>query len=131
MRARVNKCGNHLLAWGVCMALVAPLHAADADGQRGISIFDQHPECMERDLKPAAREKCTVRGDRVAPRLAPRQQAGAANAAQVGDSAGNTQNATPPTGTMATPGSGDKAGAAGGAPGSMGSAPASRGAAAR
>ena len=131
MRARVTKFGNHLLAWGACAALVAPLHAADADGQRGISIFDQHPECMERELKPADREKCTMRGERVAPQLAPRQQAGAGNAAQIGDNAGNSPNATPPSGTMTTPGSGDKAGTAGGASGSTGSAPVTRGAASR
>ena len=100
---------SHLLAMGVFAVLMSPLHAADADGQRGIGIFDQHPECMERHLKPRDREKCAVRGDGTAPRLAPRQQAGAVNESQIGGSAGSAQTASPTNSTLVAPGAGDKA----------------------
>jgi hypothetical protein len=61
MTPRLRRHASHLLAFGLACAAAPPLHAADDDAERGISIFDQYPECMKPDeLKPAERKKCEV-----------------------------------------------------------------------
>lgn len=81
-----------LAAFAACAAFALPVHASDADGERGISVFDQHPECMDRDeLKSGDRRKCTVQSGPARVRVGPGNQAttsGTAIGSQTGSGAG-------------------------------------------
>ena len=57
-----------------------PLHAVETNGEPGASVYDKHPECMERTDGIAANADCTVRNGppiaiRSAPTVPPRQTA--------------------------------------------------------
>lgn len=76
MNRQLKTCGRYLLAFAAGAAFALPVHASDADGERGISVFDKHPECMDRDeLKAGDRRKCTVRSGPSRVRAAPGSQA--------------------------------------------------------
>ena len=92
MAERAIKSAILLLVLSVCAA-APPLLASDADGERGISVLDRHPECMDRALNPAERKKCEVRDSAAKP--APRKQGGA----------GATESVSSPNNTVAIPGS--------------------------
>ena len=60
MNRQLKPCGRHLLALVALTAwatFALPVHASDANGERDVSIFDKHPECMDRDeLKSGDRQ---------------------------------------------------------------------------
>ncbi len=88
MNRQLKTCGRYLLALASVAVFALPVHASDADGERGISVFDKHPECMERDeLKVGDRQKCVVQGGPARVRVAPGSQASTSGTA-IGSQAG-------------------------------------------
>ena len=87
-----------LLLAALCAAGASPLYAADND--RGTSIYDQNPECMDRTQ--ANNPKCTIQNGRPPMKVI-----------------GATQGKGPPTGT--TTGTGTGTGQTSGGTGTQGS----------
>ena len=111
-----------LVALALSAACAPPANANDVNGERGVSVYDQYPDCMERgEMKPGARETCVLQGRAVRQRAAPAERAdsGAPSSTGGGSPASDSPATPAPGGSGSAPGSA----ARGASPSSGASAP--------